>query len=167
MKIKRKLWKWLFMVVRVLYSHLHHHSASQRHNIIDRRMNKRRMIKTQEGRHKKTSLEKYSLLSLLQGFERVVQGLHVRGWWRPNINFIFWPLCYDRHVVSFLFSCCWGLLHRGFPRVPSVGCGLSYHIWSLAVWNSTGNCLGTPNSTELINNSTPTRSPTGSLKLDV
>ena len=30
-------------------------------------------------------------LTLLQGFERVVQGLHVRWCWRPNINFIFWP----------------------------------------------------------------------------
>ena len=29
-----------------------------------------------------------------------------------------------------------------FPRAPSVGCGLPYHIWSLAVWNSTGNCIG-------------------------
>ena len=95
-----------------------------------------------EGRHKKTSLEKYSPLTLLQGFKSVTQSLHVRGCWRPNINFIFWPHCYDRHVVSFLFSWCWGLLHRGFPRAPSVGCGLSYHIWSLAVWNSTGNCLG-------------------------
>ena len=28
-------------------------------------------------------------LTLLQVFERVVQGLHVRGCWRPNINFIF------------------------------------------------------------------------------
>ena len=28
-------------------------------------------------------------LTLLQGFERVVQGLHVRGCWTPNINFIF------------------------------------------------------------------------------
>ena len=89
-------------------------------------------------------------LTLLQGFERVVQGLHVRGCWRPNINFIFWPHCYDRHVVSFFFSWCWGPLHRGFPRAPSVGCGFPYHLWSLAVWNSTGNCFGTPNSTELI-----------------
>ena len=63
--------------------------------------------------------------TLLQGFERVVQGLHVRGCWRPNINFIFWAHCYDRHVVSFLFSWCWGLLHRGFPRAPSVGVWLS------------------------------------------
>ena len=122
--------------------------------------------RTKNGR-KKTSLEKYSPLTLLQGFERVIQGLHVRGCWRPNKNFIFWPHCYDRHVVSFLFSWCWGLLQRGFPRAPSVGCGLPYHIWSLAVWNSTGNCLGSPNSTELNNNLTPTRSPTGSLKSNV
>ena len=51
-------------------------------------------IKTQEGkrrkkRRKKTSLQLYLPLILLQGFERVVQGLHVRGCWRPNINFIF------------------------------------------------------------------------------
>ena len=126
-----------------------------------------RRMEMQEGRRKKTSLEKYSPLTLLQGFERVVQGLHVRGWWRPNINFIFWPHCYDHHVVPFLFSWCWGQLHRGFPRAPSVGCGLPYHIWSLAVWNSTGNCFCTPNSTELNNNPTPTQSPTGSLKSDV
>ena len=111
---------------------------------------------------------------------------------------------------------------RAFPRAPSVGCGLPYHIWSLAVWNSAGNCIGgfpsapsvgcglpyhissltlwgplatasgvsevprgwvwpslphfvsnplgvcwqllwDQNTTELNNNSTPTRSPTGSL----
>ena len=168
-------------------------------------------------------LFKYSPLTLLQG-------LHVRGCWRLNINFIFWPHCYDRHVVSFLFSWCstrglgvhsirafrvplgrvwpslphlvsrcldlsWQL-HRGFPRSPSVGCGLPYHISSLTLWESAGNCPGgfprtpsvgcglpttsglycleffwqllwDPNSTELNNNSTPTRSPTGSLKSNV
>ena len=142
----------------MLYTHLLIHAASQRHNIKDRRRN--------EGR-RKTSLTKYIPLTLLQGFERVVQGLHVRGCWRPNINFIFWPHCYDRHAVSFLFSWCWGPLHRGFPRAPSVGCGFPYHIWFLGVWNSAGNCFGTPNSSELNNHSTPTRSPTGSLKSDV
>ena len=60
-----------------------------------------------------------------------------------------------------------GQLHRGFPRSPSVGCGLPYHISSLTLWESAGNCFSTPNSTELNNNSTPTRSPTGSLKLNV
>ena len=150
----------------------------------------------QEGRHKKISFQIYLPLTLLQGFERVVEGLHVRGCWRLNINFIFWPHCYDRHVVSFLFSWCWGLLHRGFrgpprsgvafpttsglyclevcwqlhrgfPRSPSVGCGLSYHISSLTLWESAGNCSGILNSTELNNNSSPTRSPTGSLKSNV
>ena len=83
----------------VLYSHLHVHAASQRHNIKDRRM-------MQEGRRKKTFLEKYSPLTLLQGSKGLFKGLHVRGCWRPNINFIFWPHCYDRHVVFFLFSWC-------------------------------------------------------------
>ena len=122
---------------------------------------------------RKTSLQLYLPLTLLQGFERVVQGLHVRGCWRPNINFIFWPHCYDpsrcvflvllmlgstpsgfsggplgrvwpsiRHLVSRCLEFYWQL-HRGFPRSPSVGCGFLYHIWSLAVWNSAGNCFGT------------------------
>ena len=97
-----------------------------------------------EGRRiKKTSLKIYLPLSLLQGSKGVVQGLHVRGWWRPNINFIFWPHCYDRHVVSFLFSWFWGPLHRGFrgplgqvwPSLP--------HLVS-TVWKSAGNCLWHP-----------------------
>ena len=83
-------------------------------------------------------------------------------------------------------------LHRGFPRSPSVGGGLPYHISSLTLWESAGNCIGgfrgplrsgvafpttsrlypsgsllatawDLNSTELNDNSTPTRSPTGSL----
>ena len=45
----------------VLYTHLHVHAASQRHNIKDRRMNKRRMIKTQEEKHRKKRRKKTSL----------------------------------------------------------------------------------------------------------
>ena len=99
----------------MLYTHLLIHAEIYIY-ILDtyRRNDNRRSNK----RRKKTSLEKYSPLTLLQGFERVVQGLHVRGCWRPNINFIFWPHCYDRHVVSFLFSWCWGPLHRGFSEGP-------------------------------------------------
>ena len=83
-----------------------------------------------EGRHKKTFLQLYLPLTLLQVFKRVVEGLHVRGCWRPNINFIFWPHCYDHHVVS--YSPDVGVHSIGaFPRAPSVGCGLPYHIWSL------------------------------------
>ena len=77
---------------------------------------------------------------------------------------LVWPSL--PHLVSNPLVVCWQL-HRGFSECPAVGCGLPYHIWSLCVWNSTGNCSGTPNSTELNNNSTPTRSPTGSLKSDV
>ena len=92
--------------------------------------------------HEKTTerlLFKYSPLTLLQG-------LRVRGCWRPNINFIFWPHCYDRHVVScspdvgvnsigafrgpprsgvafpttsrlYCLEVCWQL-HRGFSELP-------------------------------------------------
>ena len=110
--------------------------------------------------------------TLLQGFERVVQGLRVRGSWRSNITAIFWPHCYDRHVVSFSFFRAAGywlsLLHlisifsgpqtpSGFPRAPSVGCGLPYHTSSPTVWNSPSNCPGSSNSTQLYNRSTSTR----------
>ena len=91
--------------VHMLYTHLPYHNDSI-------------IVKIDAGRRMKTSLQTYLPLTLLQGFERVVQGLHVRGCWRPNINFIFWPHCYDRHVVSFLFSWCWGPLHRGFSEGP-------------------------------------------------
>ena len=57
-------------------------------------------------------------------------------------------------------------LHWGF-QAPSAWCGFPYHISSLTLWNSTGNCFGLSNSTELNNNSMPTRSPTGSLKSNV
>ena len=53
---------------------------------------------------------------------------------------ILTPLLWPSRCV--LFSCCWGQLHRGFPRAPSVGFGFHYHIWSLAVWKSAGNCIG-------------------------
>ena len=150
----------------MLYSHLQHHNNTTSKTQEQRTHDKDSGRKTQEETTQEDLFTTYLPLTLLQGFERVVEGLHVRGCWRPNINFIFWPHCYNRHVVSFLFSWCWGLLHRGFPRAPSVGCGLPYHIWSLAVWNSTGNSLA-PNSTQLYNNSTPTWSPTRSLKSNV
>ena len=113
--------------VLMLYSHLPYHNDSIIVKTDARRKIDAWRIKMHEGRHRETSLEKYSPLFLLQGFacERC---------WRPNINFIFWPHCYDRHVVSLLFSWCWGLLPRGFPRAPSVGFGFHYHIWSLLGW---------------------------------
>ena len=191
----------------VLYSHLHHHSASQRHNIKDRRMNKRRMIKNarrikiQEGRHKKTSFQIYLPLTLLQGFERVVWGFACERMLETErklhiLTPLLWPSRCVFIVLLMFNQRPWGPLHWGFPRTPSVGCGLPYHIWSLLsgsllatasgvsevprgqVWpslphlvsNPLGVCwqlLWDPNSTELNNNSTPTWSPTGSLKSNV
>ena len=45
------------------------------------------------------------------------------------------------HLVSCCLEFCWQL-HRGVPRPPSVGCGLPYHILSLTLWESAGNCIG-------------------------
>ena len=45
------------------------------------------------------------------------------------------------HLVSRCLKFYWQL-HRGFPRSPSVGCGLPYHISSLTLWESAGNCFG-------------------------
>ena len=123
-------------LILMLHSHLQHHNDT----IIE--TDARR--KTQEGRRKKTSLTIYLPLTLLQGFERVVQGLHVRGCWRLNINFIFWPPLLM--TVTLCLSCSPDAgVHSigGFRGPPSVGCSFPYHIWSLAVWNSTGNCFGT------------------------
>ncbi len=68
--------------------------------INNRRSYKRRNDKD---RRRKTSLTKYLPLTLLQGFERVVQGLRVRGCWRPNRNFrIFTP---SLMAVTLCLSC--------------------------------------------------------------
>ena len=101
----------------------------------------------------------------------------------------FDPHSYGHHVVSFLFSWCstggpeahsagWWLplLHlisnfsgpqtpSRFPKAPSAGCGFPYHISSISDWNSTA--TGTSVLTELYNSSTPTWSPTRSLKSHV
>ena len=70
-----------------------------------------------EGRAK-TSLTKYVPLTLLQGFEKVIQGLRVRGSWRPNRNCdILTPTLMAINVVSFLFSRC----STGGPEAHSAG----------------------------------------------
>ena len=54
---------------------------------------------------RKTSLTKYIPLTLLQGFEKVIQGLRVRGSWRPNRNCnILTPTLMAVNVVYFKFS---------------------------------------------------------------
>ena len=145
--------------VHLLYTHLPYHNDSiikQTHEV----------IKMQEG----TTQEDFFTNIFTSHFiarvrkgcsmfacERVLETehkLHI-------LTSLLWP---SRCV--FLVLLMLGLLHRGFPRAPSVGRGLPYHIWSLAVWNSTGNCFGTQLNS-IYNNSTLTRSPTGSLKSNV
>ena len=67
----------------MLYRHVQHHNDT--------------IIKTQWQGHRKTSLQIYLPLALLQGFEKVVWGFTVRGRWRSNINCniltpLLWPL---------------------------------------------------------------------------
>ena len=125
-------------------------------------------------------------------FERVTQGLRVRGCWRPNRNFnILTSTLMAVNVMSFSFSrCstggpgvhsagCWlSLLHLisnfsgpqtplGFPRAPSAGCGFPYHISSITPSPTVTGTVLTSVLTELYNSSTPTRSPNRSLKSHV
>ena len=123
------------------------------------------IIETHEGR--KTQEDFFTNIFYLSLYCKGSKGLHVRGSWKPNINCnILTPLLWPPHCV-FLVLLMLGSTPSGFPRAPSVGCGLPYHIWSIAVWNPTGNCFLDSNSTELNNNSMPTRSLTGSLKWNV
>ena len=66
----------------VLYSHVPYHNDS----IIVKTDAHRKTHeeRKQEGKRRKTSLTIYLPLTLLQGFERVVQGLHVRGCWETE-----------------------------------------------------------------------------------
>ena len=66
---------------------------------------------------RKTSLTIFYLSLYLQGFERVVQGLHVRGSWRPNIN------CNPTVMTVTLCLSCSLVLFNRRPRA---------HCWMLA-----------------------------------
>ena len=94
-------------------------------------------------------------LTLLQGFERVVQGLHVRGSWRSNINCnILTPLLWPSRCV-FLVLLMLGSTPSGFPRPPLGRVWLSLpHLVSSCLELSCNYFLDS-NSTELNNNSTP------------
>ena len=132
-------------------------------------------------RRRKTSLEKYLPLTLLQGFEkgysrfaceRVLEteqklqyfDLHSHGRQRCvflvllMLNWRPWgPLCW---VLTFFTASyqhlLWTPIHQG-PR--PLRPGVTFPTTLYANWNS--------NSTELYNSSTPTRSPTRSLKSHV
>ena len=135
----------------------------------DARRKDTRRIKMQEERHRKTSLTTYLPLTLLQGFERLACERMLETEHKLHIlTPLLWPSrCVVLvllmlgstpsglsegplsrvwlslpHLVSSCLEVCWQLL-RGFPRSPSVGCGLPYHISSLTLWESAGNCSGT------------------------
>ena len=197
----------------VLYCHLHHHSAPQRHNIKDRHTNKdtRRKThegrrrkedagrktqegrrrkedagrktqegrrrkedagrKTQEGRRKKKRQEDFfnniytsHFIARVQkgcsrvACERVLETEHKLHILTP----LLWPSRCVFIVLLMLGSTPSGLSEGppwsgvAFPTTSGLYCLEVY--WQL-LWD--------PNSTELNNNSTPTRSPTGSLKSNV
>ena len=73
-------------------------------------------------RRRKTSLTKCVPLTLLQGFEKIIQGLRVRGSWRSNRTVIFWPQNYGRQRCVFLVlqGC-----STGRPEAHSTGWWLS------------------------------------------
>ena len=101
-KISRKVFpqQFIFTIKSLIVLHTYIYWIHTDAMITDASKNK--------GRRKENAwrlLFKYIYLSLYcKGSKGLFKGLHVRGCWRPNINFIFWPHCYDRHVVSFLFS---------------------------------------------------------------
>ena len=125
-------------------------------------------------RRRKTSLTKYLPLTLLQGFEKVIQGLRVRGSWRPNITEIFWPQTYGRLVVSFLFFWC----STGALGSTLLGAGFLYCILSASsldpnssgpqapsAWRGFPYPISSPTGLELQLNSTGCNS-TGNLHSD-
>ena len=147
----------------MLYSHVPYHNDTI---ITTQWQRQTQEWRTQEGKRRKTSLQIYLPLSLLQEFERgcsmftcerVLETEHKLHILTP----LLWPSRRVFLVLLMLGSTPSGLseghLGRVWPSLP--------HLVS-TVWNSPGNCFA-PNSTQLYNNSTPTRSPTGSLKSNV
>ena len=131
---------YIYIYIYMLYCHLQHHNDT--------------IIKTHAGRF----LYKYMFLSLyLYGFEKVIQGLRVRGSWRPNRTAIFWlpllwpsTLCHDAQLEAHGFLYC--ILsatsldpNSSGPQGPKAWCGFPYHISSITptptLWNWNSNCL--------------------------
>ena len=145
----------------MLYSHLHVH-ASQRHNIKDRRVRENAWRKTQED-FVNNILPRILLQEFERGYsnfacERVLETEHKLHILTP----LLWPSRCVFIVLLMLGSTLSGLsegpLGLVWPSLPHFVSNPLGVCWQL-LWD--------PNSTELNNNSTPTRSPTGSLKSNV
>ena len=131
----------------------------------------------------RTPLDKYLPLNLFAKFERVVWGSTVRGSWRPNRNCnILTPTLMAVNVVSFSFSRAaqpedgWSatsyqqLLCTPTQSEAPSPFGLVWLSLPHLVYNSVRSLTATLLTsvlTELYNSSTPTQSPTRSLKSDV
>ena len=128
-------------------------------------------IKMQEGRRKKTSLQIFTshfIARVRKGCsrfacERVLETEHKLHILTP----LLWPSRCVFLVLLMLNHRSWGPLNWGFsegplgrvwPSLPHLVSGCLEFYWQL-LWH--------PNPTQLYNNSTPTRSPTGSLKSNV
>ena len=117
----------------MLYSHLHHHSASQRHNIKDRRMNKGRR---KENAGRKTQEDFFTIIFTSQFIAKVRKGCSRFACERvletKHKLHILTSTTYDRHVVSFLFSWCstggLGLTLTGVSEDPLGRVWLPYNI---------------------------------------
>ena len=150
-------WEGRTSTVILLYTHLHHHNDT-------------RIRRTQKDAGRKTQGDFFTNIFTSHFIARVRKGCSrvacERELETKHKLHILTPLLWPSRCV-FLVLLMLGSTPSGFPRAPSVGCGLPYHNSSPTVWNSTGNFFLDSNSTELNNNSTPTRSPTGSLKSNV
>ena len=120
--------------------------------------------KTQWQKCRKTCLQIFLPLTLLQGFERVVQGFACERMLETEHKLhILTPLLWPSRCV-FLVLLILGSTPSGLSEGP-----LGW-VWLSLPHLVSGILLATalaPNSTQLYNNSTPSRSPTGSLKSNV
>ena len=99
-----------------------------------------RMLETEHKLHILTPLlwPSHCVFLVLLDAQPEVLGSTPSGlFWGPPQSGVAFPTTSGLYCLEV----CWQLL-RGFPRSPSVGCGLPYHISSLTLWESAGNCIG-------------------------
>ena len=146
----------------VIYTFMQHHNDTTIKTHEGKRRNEGRM-KEDTGR----ILYNYIYLSVFisRVSKGLFKGLHVRGWWRQHKLHILTPLLWPSRCVFLVLQ-----LFNRRPRAHSIGgfrepprSGVAFPTTSgLYCLEVCWQLLWDPNSTEL-NNSTPTRSPTGSL----